>query len=256
MKSNRVALIKLVELVVNTPDWIMRFNQLKDENTVLHRITQRFRQIDDALKAGAALDSSRVGMGTTLTVAVSLGPTLLIGHIGDDLLNDTLTILKSKTEAGLRIIPLTPDAVDVFTKLRERSELFGTVEPAHYVFASFKPCGRFERQEIVEHRLLNFDPSKPLGSWKKAWARLTTKAGLPGLRFHDLRHHSITELAESGASEQTIKAIAGHVSQRMLERYSHIRLEAKRNALEALSTSKPATVPQINQKEVVEVLIN
>jgi integrase len=60
-----------------------------------------------------------------------------------------------------------------------------------------------------------------------AWGKLTTKAGLPGLRFHDLRHHSITELAESGASEQTIKAIAGHVSQRMLDRYSHIRLEAK-----------------------------
>jgi hypothetical protein len=51
------------------------------------------------------------------------------------------------------------------------------------------------------------------------------------LRFHDLRHHSITELAESGASEQTIKAIAGHFSERMLARYSHIRLEAKRNAL-------------------------
>lgn len=161
-----------------------------------------------------------------------------------DLLNDTLTIRKSKTEAGLRIIPLTHDAIEVFTKLRERSELFGAVEPAHYVFASFKPCGRFDNQQIVEHRLLNFDPTKPLGSWKKAWAKLTTKAGLPGLRFHDLRHHSITELAESGASEQTIKAIAGHVSQRMLERYSHIRLEAKRNALEALSTSKPPAPTQ------------
>jgi integrase len=85
--------------------------------------------------------------------------------------------------------------------------------------------------------MLQFDPTKPLGSWKKAWSKLTAKAGLAGLRFHDLRHHSITELAESGASEQTIKAIAGHVSERMLARYSHIRLEAKRNALEALSTS-------------------
>jgi len=75
------------------------------------------------------------------------------------------------------------------------------------------------------------------GSWKKAWRKLTEKAGLSGLRFHDLRHHSITELAESGASEQTIKALAGHVSQRMLDRYSHIRLEAKRTALEALSQS-------------------
>jgi integrase len=158
-----------------------------------------------------------------------------------DLLADTLTIRKSKTEAGVRVIPLTPDAFEVLVRLRTRAELFGPVEPQHYVFARFKPVGRFNGREIVEHRMLSYDPTTPLGSWKKAWSKLTAKAGLPGLRFHDLRHHSITELAESGASEQTIKAIAGHVSQRMLDRYSHIRLEAKRNALEALSTKTPVT---------------
>jgi integrase len=83
-------------------------------------------------------------------------------------------------------------------------------------------------------RISQFDATAPLGSWKKAWRSLTAKAGLPGLRFHDLRHHAITELAESGASEQTIKAIAGHVSKRMLDRYSHIHLDAKRQALEVL----------------------
>ncbi len=40
-------------------------------------------------------------------------------------------------------------------------------------------------------------------------------------------------------SEQTIMAIAGHVSRKMLERYSHIRMEAKRAALEALTGRKP-----------------
>ena len=48
------------------------------------------------------------------------------------------------------------------------------------------------------------------------------------------RHHAITKLAKSQASEQTIMAIAGHVSREMLEYYSHIRLEAKRKALETL----------------------
>lgn len=76
-------------------------------------------------------------------------------------------------------------------------------------------------------------------TWVKAWRSLTKEAGLSGLRFHDLRHHAITELAESGASEQTIMAIAGHISRAMLERYSHIRVEAKRAALEALSGRKP-----------------
>jgi hypothetical protein len=31
-------------------------------------------------------------------------------------------------------------------------------------------------------------------------------------------------------------SIAGHVSQRMLARYSHVRIEAKRKALDALAT--------------------
>src|SRR5271163_4748998 len=64
-----------------------------------------------------------------------------------------------------------------------------------------------------------------------------------GLRFHDLRHHAITELAESQASDQTIMAIAGHVSPRMLARYSHVRLEAKKNALDALSRLEPYRHP-------------
>jgi hypothetical protein len=36
-----------------------------------------------------------------------------------------------------------------------------------------------------------------------------------GLRFHDLRHHAITDLAESFVSDQTIMTIAGYVSRRM-----------------------------------------
>jgi PPM family protein phosphatase len=81
--ASQMALRKLVELVVNTPDWIMKFNQPENENTVMQRITQRFRQVDDALKDQAQQESSVMGMGTTLTVALSLGNTLLIGHIGD-----------------------------------------------------------------------------------------------------------------------------------------------------------------------------
>jgi hypothetical protein len=62
------------------------------------------------------------------------------------------------------------------------------------------------------------------------------KSPLHGLRFHDLRHHAITELAESQASERTIMSIAGHVSPKMLDHYSHVRIHAKRQALDALSS--------------------
>lgn len=50
-------------------------------------------------------------------------------------------------------------------------------------------------------------------------------AGLRGLRFHDLRHQCVTELLEGGAPEATVLSIAGHVSRRMMEHYSHVRME-------------------------------
>jgi len=50
-----------------------------------------------------------------------------------------------------------------------------------------------------------------------------------------MRHTFISRLAENpSVSEQTIKALAGHVSRQMLERYSHIRSEAKQAAIQPL----------------------
>ena len=55
------------------------------------------------------------------------------------------------------------------------------------------------------------------------------------VRFHDLRHTCITKLAEGQASEQTLMSIAGDLSRKMLEHYSHIRMAAKRVALDAIA---------------------
>ncbi len=65
------------------------------------------------------------------------------------------------------------------------------------------------------------------------------KSPVAGIRFHDLRHHAITELAESQASDSTIMALAGHVSPRRLKLYSHIRQDAKREAVSVLSAKVP-----------------
>ena len=153
-----------------------------------------------------------------------------------DFSNRTLTIRKSKTAAGERIISLTQEALSVLSALYQRAQLYRGAEPQHYAFAAHKVVGRCDKNRMC---ISLFDPTRPIRTWVKAWRSLTKEAKLSGLRFHDLRHHAITELAESGASEQTIMAIAGHVSRAMLERYSHIRVEAKRAALEALSSIKP-----------------
>jgi len=81
--ASRMALCKLVEIVVNTPDWVMKFNEAKDAALVMQRMTERFRLVDDELREKAEADRTLLGMGTTLTVAASLGTDLFIGHIGD-----------------------------------------------------------------------------------------------------------------------------------------------------------------------------
>lgn len=154
-----------------------------------------------------------------------------------NLFDRTMAIQTTKTAAGVRLIPLTDVACSALGRLRTRAESFGKVEPHHYVFATFVPKFTFSGKKVIAYAVTEFDPNTPMKSWRSAWRTLTDKAGLKGFRFHDLRHCAITQLAEGGASDSTIMAIAGHVSRRMLERYSHVRMEAKRNALEVLATS-------------------
>ena len=79
-----------------------------------------------------------------------------------------------------------------------------------------------------------FYATKPMLKRDTAWRALRYEAGLRGLRFHDLRHTVITELAEMGVADHVLESISGHLSRRMLEHYLHIRIDAKRQALDVL----------------------
>ena len=65
---------------------------------------------------------------------------------------------------------------------------------------------------------------------KHAWETLREEAGI-SCRLYDLRHTFATRLAENGVAESTMLALMGHMSRTMLERYSHIRMAAKRSAV-------------------------
>ncbi len=179
-----------------------------------------------------------------------------------DMIGRALTVRHSKTEAGERVIPLNADAWEVILALYRRSQQLGGFEPGHYLFPALKGERKEGQQGDGERKKEKIDPTRPMKTWRTAWRRLTRAIQCPecgllqdpadtcseckadtadvkspflGFRFHDLRHQAITELAESKASDQTIMGIAGHVSKKMLQHYSHVRMEAKRSALEALS---------------------
>jgi len=67
-------------------------------------------------------------------------------------------------------------------------------------------------------------------------------------RWRDNRHTLVTELAESGAGDEVIMSIAGHVSRAMLSRYSHVRMEAKRRALADIAARQRAAKEKRGQE--------
>jgi integrase len=141
----------------------------------------------------------------------------------------------TKTEAGKgRSVPLTARGCAVLTTWLAR---FPNAGPDSCVFP------RHSVQMLKDGKgavICDVLLSEPVQSWQRAWRKVLKDAGLK-YRWHDLRHTFVTRLAENpNVSEETIRALAGHVSKEMLQRYSHIRVQAKREAILALERSQAA----------------
>jgi protein phosphatase len=80
--ASQITISTLVNLVLNTPDWIMRLGD-QEVSEMMRRMTARFRRLNDVLHQEAELDPHLKGMGTTLTLTYSLGPDLILAHAGD-----------------------------------------------------------------------------------------------------------------------------------------------------------------------------
>jgi integrase len=162
----------------------------------------------------------------------------------------SLRVGRAKTRAGEgRDIPMNEDLAETLT---------GQV-------AWLKK--RFETEPELDWHLFPFsnrvrpvDPMRPATTIKTAWesVRLTAKVDC---RFHDLRHTALTKMAEANVPESTMMALAGHMSRAMLERYSHIRMAAKREAVESLALPKavnangvPKENPKVSRKSRLSVV--
>jgi protein phosphatase len=113
--ASRVGLSTLLSLVLHTPDWIIS-NEPHETEQVMQRFADRYQRIQEALCARSRADPSLAGMGTTMTLACSLGATVILGQIGDSRayllrsgklwqLTRDHTLVQSMVDAG----QLTPD---------------------------------------------------------------------------------------------------------------------------------------------------
>jgi integrase len=182
---------RLFEAAAGNPEWEQVYcAAVLAANTSMRGVEVRHvrRKDVDLDKVWDAADGAAAGHGV-----------LYVGH--------------SKNETSKRKIPLNTDARDAVTRMLKRADDLGHTDPAHYLWCASQ-----------HHK---FDPKRPARKWDTAWRALVKAAGLPGFRFHDLRHTVVTDLLEAGEPEHVIQAVTGQLSKKMLEHYSHQRLKAK-----------------------------
>jgi integrase len=147
-----------------------------------------------------------------------------------------VTVGKSKTVAGTgRVVDLSPVAVEM---LKEWQAQFSWMKPEHYVF----PTATYRLNGQGKVQLVRYDPTAPQETFKTSWDNAKQLAGIE-CRWHDLRHTFVSCISETGSSDATVMALSGHISRKMLERYSHSRNNAKKLAILSAFSAVPATVP-------------
>jgi integrase len=139
-----------------------------------------------------------------------------------DLIGRTLQINSesAKNSVRVRTIPLVDDAVWAANSLVVRARSLGSVEPHHFLFP-------YKRGNTP------YNPNRQTADngIQKRWNDLRNAAGLPWITGHVLRYQCITKLAEGGVDKITAKRIAGHITDKMWDKYSQVRFDSVREKL-------------------------
>ena len=124
-----------------------------------------------------------------------------------------------KTKNAYRTLPLAEDTVSVLNEQRRK------VGNSPWVFPS--PNGGPISPDSVLHML----------------HRVLKRAGLPKVRFHDLRHTFATLALQNGVDVKTVSGMLGHFSAGFtLDTYAHITSAAQRQAAQTMGSVLSETI--------------
>jgi integrase len=187
----------------------MRFLTLAEAELLAEAIRPEYRTwLETALWTGmrwSELAGLKVGLVNLMHRRVEVAEQLVD-------VNGKLVTGRPKTSAGRRLIDLPERLVPLLT------EQIAGKGPDEYVFTG--PTGK-------PMRISNFR--------KWGWNPALEKAGMKGLRIHDLRHTHVAWLIEAGEQMYEISRRLGHTKVSFtLDRYGHLMPERGRRTADAL----------------------
>jgi len=158
------------------------------------------------------IEASTPHLKSIITIALHTGMRLgeILNLEWDQIDFKELSILVEKTKSGRsRTIPINPLLLKELLKLRRENG------QSPYVFP-------------------NPDTGKPITTVKTSFTGACKRAGIEGLRFHDLRHTFGSRLVQRGADIETVRSLLGHSSITITQRYVHTTDDRKKAAVDLL----------------------
>lgn len=137
------------------------------------------------------------------------------------------------SKSGAKTIYLSKDAVAVLREQEKRSKSQAYIYP-----------GR--------------SPGKHIHNLRKPWARICEKAGITGVRVHDLRHTAASLAMSSGTSLAIVGRLLGHTQVQTTLRYAHLETDPALRAADLISqkvreAAKPKKVDGAPASDDLEV---
>lgn len=188
----------------------------KKNEVVLIRIIFSTEEIERLWKLFATMDNNSEKQ-TIACLLVMIYTSLRIGELLElkkeniDLISDikTINVVKSKTKAGIRIIPLHDKIIPVIEELSKNKSMFLINSP----------------------RNLSYNYNN--------WLNLSFKPLLKKLNMahtpHDCRHTFVTMMTAAGADSVALRQIVGHSGKDITEKvYTHLPLEVLKTNIDLL----------------------
>ena len=151
---------------------------------------------------------------------------------------DALGNLKgTKTKAGTRLLPL-PDitARGLLTAKRLQAAYFERINESRRKKGKTGPEWHLEQTDETPVITTKYSERIKPSSLSRWWSTERDAYGLQDFSLHELRHTYLTLLAEEGVHPKVMQELAGHYSSQItMDIYTHVNMDAKREAVAAVS---------------------
>jgi integrase len=119
--------------------------------------------------------------------------------------------------------------------------------PALEVLASVERLGRY----VIASESAGQEKEKPRADLHRPWRLVTRRAGLEGVRLHDLRHTFASFGAGGGMGLPIVGKLLGHSQPSTTQRYVHIADDPLRRASNAIGATLAAAMGEGMDKGAV-----